>query len=177
LACRIEQTLRRRSAQNALPVWYTHSTVTGSATSLGLTNKGASASGPLAVDRSETHDDDLARHYARLEEEENVKREQGAAEGEPVFAVPMKVEQTLERKNVKVEIDLEDGGGIASVGGDIGVGAGSGGGLAVVDDDEEMEDKSVGQVDIGDDEEAEGSKMVSGKSLFDLGPSADGSSR
>lgn len=58
------------SVQNALPVWHTHSTVTGTATSLGLANASGTAQPGAKItsakDRQEEHDDELAAHYAKM---------------------------------------------------------------------------------------------------------------
>jgi hypothetical protein len=70
--------------QNALPVWHTHSTVTGSATALGLasTSSGKTANPgthPLTAaqkqSKREEEDRALAEHYRTLEEEEEQERQ------------------------------------------------------------------------------------------------------
>lgn len=67
-------TLTRRRVQNALPIWHTHSTVTGSATSLGLedarkANKLAEEARRRATagHTADEGDDALAAHYADLD--------------------------------------------------------------------------------------------------------------
>ena len=99
------------STQNALPIWHTHSTVTGSATALGIKGMPKSASALAAsIPSSTTHkkqhsidDADIAAHFVDLVEEDDgddefedvqpgtgvaVKREievetNGATNGEP----------------------------------------------------------------------------------------------
>ncbi|ORX34188.1 hypothetical protein BD324DRAFT_637017 [Kockovaella imperatae] len=83
--------------QNALPVWYTHSTVTGSATALGLENrKGSMDDSPIKPDLHKVNDKDLDdealdAHYANLMAEDSADEIMG---GEPV--------------QVKAEVEPED---------------------------------------------------------------------
>jgi transcription initiation factor TFIIE subunit alpha len=77
-----ESTLTFR-VQNALPVWHTHSTVTGSATTLGIANQARQqahqARGYKAGDQGHAGDEDdlLEAHYANLQgdEEEDIIEE------------------------------------------------------------------------------------------------------
>jgi len=78
------------SVQNALPVWHTHSTVTGTATALGISNQARQAalqangtrSGGMGDDEDE--DDLLEAHYAQMDEDD----EQPQEEEVPVSQVP-----------------------------------------------------------------------------------------
>ena len=77
-------------AQNSLPVWHTHSTVTGSATTLGLNGHKRNSSGNFdgkdsGLNGKEGDDAALADHYARLAEQglvPTVKREPGLEDEE-----------------------------------------------------------------------------------------------
>lgn len=91
--------------QNALPVWYTHSTVTGSATALGIKSDGSDQAGPssrkFSTDGGEPKRD-LADYYANLEEEDEEEEEEL---GTPVNVggTPVPISE-----RVKVEPGLED---------------------------------------------------------------------
>lgn len=101
--------------QNALPVWYTHSTVTGSATTLGLKNAaGPSSSTSAPVDPAQAAKDNeaaLAEHYAMMmeHEEDSVKQEKDRSNGE-ALSTPIAVPEAAvpEVKREIVEDDDED---------------------------------------------------------------------
>ena len=83
-------TLRART-QNALPIWHTHSTVTGSATALGLKGDlrdglALNGGGRLSKNGREADDAVLADHYANLDGGRPVvKRELGVEEDDGEF--------------------------------------------------------------------------------------------
>lgn len=80
-----------------MPVWHTHSTVTGTATSLGLANNaghaGPAANGKTAETGKDDDDEELAAHYATLAEGEDVREIDDLEEpGSVAVAPPVDVE-------------------------------------------------------------------------------------
>lgn len=81
--------------QNALPVWHTHSTVTGSATTLGISNearvRAAQALARKPVGANDDDEDDMFEaHFANMGDEvEGVSHEGSLPEEEPDDLLPL----------------------------------------------------------------------------------------
>jgi hypothetical protein len=95
-----------------LPVWHTHSTVTGSATSLGIDASGQTPSYVAdkqkeIQDKATDHQRGLADYYANLEEDEDEDEEDQSVALNKVD-MPVKAEQ----------VDTPSGGGMVIDGGD-----------------------------------------------------------
>ncbi|WWD18054.1 hypothetical protein CI109_102501 [Kwoniella shandongensis] len=104
-----EKLAKAQREQNALPQWYTHSTVTGQATTLGLDYQRRLAAAEergrkITGNGGENADEVLALHYENLEEEEDDEVEEvGVENGNDI----VKVETT--RAPVVVDDDDEEG--------------------------------------------------------------------
>jgi hypothetical protein len=106
--------------QNALPIWHTHSTVTGSATALGLAStNGSDDAGPSDAKRARTKlekqeeaDRALAEHYRLLEEEEALEvasHQNGSRDVKPkAEVVYIKPEPDLVPVISKAEVPAEE---------------------------------------------------------------------
>ena len=104
-------TCTHRSTQNALPLWHTHSTVTGSATALGLGKSSSeqeseadARSRRKSRDKAADTERDLLDHYANLEEEDDFE---DVGVEDVVKTEPVKVE--LEDDGAVVEPAADDG--------------------------------------------------------------------
>ncbi|KAL7423789.1 hypothetical protein Q5752_001373 [Cryptotrichosporon argae] len=98
-------------AQNALPIWYTHSTITNEATSLG--HKAAADTGAAGPGRAHAHaghddDDGLARHFAELEDGGAGEAGPSALVGAHTAAVRVKAEPAVEAAIVPATAVADD---------------------------------------------------------------------
>ncbi|WVQ71031.1 hypothetical protein IAR50_000556 [Cryptococcus sp. DSM 104548] len=99
-----EKLAQAQREQNALPAWYTHSTVTGDATTLGINDRNQKAAvaerARLAAGGKEqkTSDESLAAHYEMLaeeEEEEDEEFEETAVVSEEPSVTPQEPEVAI----------------------------------------------------------------------------------
>ncbi|KAK4685439.1 transcription initiation factor TFIIE subunit alpha, partial [Tremellales sp. Uapishka_1] len=112
-----ERRAEEQRSQNALPIWHTHSTVTGSATALGLDDiKRQAEAGPRKRkgprNKAELDDAELAQHYASLDQEKpkavTLPVTPVKAEPMPVKAEPTPVEEDEEGDEMEEMADVED---------------------------------------------------------------------
>lgn len=147
--------------QNALPAWYTHSTVTGRATALGISAaakeaaRASAQTGKHSLKQEEDDEDALAAHYAQFETPSSppagAQAEEVIIKEDPEVAV--KAEPSLGKYETRVKQEPGTNGGVSVD--ELAVGVGGGYGVSAVnrqtlDDESDEEEMESGVAANGD---------------------------